>query len=166
MNSSSFETTYNLFWEELYDYCLYHCKNGPVAEEIVQDIFLSLWERRDSFIAQAAIKGYLYRAVKNKVFDHYREKTKKDMLLNELRLHLCDEHCLTENEVMFNDLNASLHQIIESLPCRCREVYCLSREDGLNNKEIALALSISEKTVEQHLTKALRVIREKIDDRS
>ncbi len=165
MDSSSFETIYNLFWEELYDYSLYHCKDSPVAEEIVQDIFLSLWERRDSFIVRADIKSYLYRAVKYKVFDHYREKAKNDLLLNELRLHLCDEHCLTENEVMFNDLNKSLLQIVESLPCRCREVYRLSRESGLNNKEIALALSISEKTVEQHLTKALRFIREKIDER-
>lgn len=163
MDHSSFENTYNLYWEELYGYCLHHCKDNYRAEEIVQDVFLSLWERQHQLLMEGSIKSYLYKAVKNKVFDFYREQAKKNTLLAELRLKLCDDTCLTENEVYFNDLNSNLGKAIDSLPCRCREVYQLSREGGLNNKEIAIQLSISEKTVEQHMTKALRSIRKKID---
>ncbi|WP_143166981.1 RNA polymerase sigma-70 factor [Pedobacter caeni] len=168
MDHYSFESTYNLYWEELYGYCLHHCKDNYRAEGIVQDVFLSLWERNYplELDTEGSIKSYLYKAIKNKVFDFYREQAKKNALLQELRLGLCDETCLTENEVFFNDLNLNLGKAIDSLPCRCREVYQLSRERGLNNKEIALHLSISEKTVEQHMTKALRFIRKKIESLS
>lgn len=166
MTIQGFEHTYNKYWDELYSYCLHHCRNSHHAEEIVQEVFLSLWQRRSSFEEKGDIKSYLYRAVKNKVFDFYREKTKKDALLNNMRLNVCEGACFTENEVHFNDLNTHLNKAIESLPCRCREVYQLSRAKGLNNKEIASELSISEKTVEQHLTKALHFIRKRIDSLS
>ncbi len=162
MDKSSFENIYNLYWKELYEYCLYQCRDSSPAEEIVQEVFLSLWERLDEFVIQGEIKRYLYRSVKNRLYDYYREKSRKEGLLSALRLRICDETCFTEEAVYFNDLNQNLGQAIESLPCRCREVYRLSREQGFNNREIAAHLSISEKTVEQHLTKALRFLRKKI----
>ncbi len=163
MERKDFEKLYNLYWEELYDFCFYHCKVASLTEEIVQDIFLSLWERGDGFLMNGEIRAYLYKAVKNKVFDAYREKARRQEAFDQFRLRNCDSACITEETVSYNELSDRLGIVIENLPCRCREVFRLSREAGLSNRQIAIRLSISEKTVEHHLTKALRIIRGKID---
>jgi len=166
MDSKSFENLYNTYWEELYRYSFHYCKDRLSAEEIVQNVFLSLWQRKDVFEIGDDIRGYLYRAVKNQVFDFFRGKYREEMLISELQLKQCTNSCCTDNVVQFNELSQTLKQVVRDLPCRCREVYELSREKGLNNKQIALQLCISEKTVEQHMTKALRILRNKIKPRS
>ncbi len=162
MDRKSFEYIYNQYWEELFDFGIHYCKDAYKAEGIVQEVFLSIWERLDTFVTEGDIKAYLYKAVKNRVFDHYRQQAKKQLSLDQMRVNACEGSCFTENEVAFNELKKTLGQVIDGLPCRCREVYRLSREECMSNKEIAIKLSISEKTVEQHITKALFYIRTKI----
>lgn len=160
MDIGLFEQIYHQYADGLLRYALSYGCDIRQSEEIVQDVFLSLWERRHRLAIEGDAKQYLYKSVKYKIFDHYRNEAKKQLALEELRLSACDSLCFTEQEVTFNEVQKLLGHAVEKLPCRCREVYEMSRGHGLPNRDIAKKLAISEKTVEQHLTKALKYIRQ------
>ena len=162
MDLKSFEHIYKRYADELLKYAYsYRCEQRQ-AEEIVQDVFLSLWERRGELTIEGDIRPYLYKSIKYKVFDFFRSESRKQLVMDELRLQACDLHCLTDQEVSFNEVQKLIGHAVEKLPCRCREIYVMSRNQGLNNRDIAYRLSISEKTVEQHITKALKYIRQNL----
>jgi len=125
---------------------------------MVQDIFKSLWERREKLELEN-VGNYLIRAAKFKTFEYIRNKVSQQK-------HLCIKHqeCsyasnCTEERVHYNNLREKVNVLVDTLPCQCRRVYKMSREEGLSNKEIASALLISERAVEYHITKALSVLR-------
>ncbi len=133
-----------------------------VAKEIVQDVFLSLWKRREEVRIRGSIKNYLLRAVKLEIIDYYRKKSRKEKHQHYLTENACQSSRSTEQTILFNELNLRISAMVDKLPAQCREVYLLSREKGLNNKEIALSMAVTEKTVESHLTKALKFLRSSI----
>jgi len=136
----------------------------PIAEEIVQNMFLRIWENKQLLTDISSIKSYLYRSVINASINHInRERSlEKHHLkiaesLNEEDLDKIDEQ---------NDLIVLLYREIELLPEKCREIFKLSRLEGMKYKAIALQLGISEKTVENHMGHALKVLRERILDQA
>ncbi|UZR98507.1 RNA polymerase sigma-70 factor [Chondrinema litorale] len=130
-----------------------------VAEEIVQNIFKSLWERRETINLQGNIKNYLFRAVKLEVIDHFRAKERQKSHLKTVTLNYTFISNSTENQVIFDDLKDHTFGLINQLPKQCRNVFKLSREKGYSNKEIAQELLISERAVEYHITKALSFLK-------
>ncbi|MEN7549178.1 RNA polymerase sigma-70 factor [Rapidithrix thailandica] len=158
----TFEKVYTLYWKKVYGVCYAHTKNTEAAQEMVQDIFCSLWERRNSLEISGPIEHYLVRAAKLKVIDFYRQKSQKEELLGHNLTELCDHQLCIENEVYYNDASRQVNELVDRLPCQCKKVYKLSREKGMNTREISSALLISEKTVKNHLTKALNFLRENL----
>lgn len=163
MDLKLFEDIYLRYADELLRYALSFRCDLRQSEEIVQDVFLSLWKRQNELTIDGDIRPYLYKAIKYKVFDFFRNESRKQLLIEELRLQACDFQCFTDQEVSFNELQRLIGHAVEKLPCRCREIYVMSRDQGLKNRDIATKLAISEKTVEQHLTKALKYIRQKLN---
>jgi RNA polymerase sigma-70 factor (ECF subfamily) len=134
-----------------------YVRSTSIAEEIVQNIFLKIWEDKESLADIGSIKSYLYRSVVNASLNHVnREK-------NLEKHHLKIAEKLTAEEIEDlddqNELIVLLYKEIELLPEKCRQVFKLSRLEGVKYKEIALQLSISEKTVENHMGHALKVLR-------
>jgi len=133
---------------------------------MVQDIFISLWNRRKELVIESSIEHYLIKSAKLKVIDYYRaQSTIKQNTLMECNLceHLeFDEKFLQHNEAIHKFLEQDIELIINDLPCQCQKVYRLSREEQMSTTEIAENLNISPKTVKNHLTKALRQIRKNI----
>ena len=159
LDRHTFETIYNQNWEKLFGICYYHIQDNDLANEIVQDIFCSLWERRNSLEIQGPIENYLTRSAKYKVIDYFRSKASQQQIISVNEIELCDKHICTENQVLYHSLTERLGILVDTLPCQCQQVYRLSRERGFNTKEIASQLLISEKTAKNHLNKALNFLR-------
>lgn len=132
------------------------------AKDIVQDVFVKFWNDREKLDIRTSIRSYLFVSVRNRCLDVLRKKN-RSLQLKEISegQDVADEsfetYILSELESLFN-------QSLDKLPERCREVFELSRLQGLKNREIAEKLSLSEKTVENQMTKALRVLREELKD--
>ena len=155
-DKESFRRIYDLHWKNVFGICYHQTRDAVVSEEIVQEIFCSLWERRESLQIDGPLENYLARAAKFKLIDHYRKKAKTPVCADSLATAACSafENC-TENDVLYHALSDKVGDLVDKLPCQCRLVYKMSREKGLDTKQIAAALLISEKTVKNHLTKAL-----------
>jgi len=149
---------YSLYWKRVYAVCYNNLKNVEVSQGMVQDIFLSLWERRDTVVITSSIEHYLVRAAKMKVFEYIRNKAIHEAHLSEIRATSISSTFCTEQEVIYNNLNEQVKVLVDHLPSQCQQVFSL-REDGRTNKEIASFLQISEKAVEYHITKALRFLK-------
>lgn len=163
LNESQFEEIFDMYWKRLLSFCLFHISDKENAMEIVQEVFCSLWERRASLHIKVNIGHYLFRAVRMQIALYYRTQGIRDKH-NEIRkITFTESHNTTEEAVYYNELNKFVNDRIELLPARCQEIYCLSRNKGMTIPEIAHLLSISEKTVEAHLTKALRFLRNQVN---
>lgn len=153
---------YNQHWERLYANCVNWVSDPEVAKELVQNVFFSLWERRKSLVIQGLVSHYLLRAAKLKTVEYYRTHRIHQHHFEQLAHLTKRSENSTENTVLLNELTLQVQQFVEALPQQCRRVYELSRTEGLATRQIATELVLSEKTVKNHLTRALGFIRDKL----
>jgi len=133
-----------------------------VAEELVQDAFMDFYEKRDK-IKDTAF-AYLKAILRNKIYDYYH-KSKADIwvpILNEENIHVMPAPSVMDN-LYEKEMDTALNQQITLLPEQCRNVFLLSRREELSNKEIASKLGLSVKTVEGHITKAIKYLRKHVN---
>ena len=164
-----FELVFKRYYSRL---CHYACKfidEDVVAEDIVQEIFSNLWEKQFNLDSEATLKAYLFRSVHNRCLNYinYRKITDKHHKI------IQDKFALMELEYYGSDhgnakslfeLEIKIDDVISSLPDQCRNVFELSRQKGLKNREIAAELNISVSVVEKHISKALRIMRDALKD--
>lgn len=161
-NAASFEVLYNRYWEKVLAVCYQGTLDICLAEDLLHELFQSLWERRNDLRIHGPEENYLMKAAKLKVMAHHRDTGNRKAIF-ELALQNysgCEE--TTQNELNFQFLAEDVHKLVNHLPSPCQDVYLMSREKGLSNKVIASTLLISEKTVEYHLTKALRFLSQRL----
>lgn len=165
------ETKYHLVFEKLFqahysNLMGYACKytfSKSAAEDILQDVFMSMWMNRDGIdFSRGDIKSYLYRSVHNRCIN-YVKSVKATLPLSSNQVDFLI-HREVVGEIAFNhlslhDLEDQIRSCVEKLPPQCKEIFMCSRSLGLKNKEIAELLHISEKAVEKQITKALKEIR-------
>ena len=164
IDENSFKQIYLLHWEKVYAVCYNNIRETEPAKGMVQEIFKSLWERKEELEITTSVERYLLRSAKFKVFEYLRNtKSRREHTENALYNYCNATHC-TENEVMFNSLKSKVDNLVDTLPCQCRNVYKMSREQGLTNKEIASSLLISERAVEYHITRALTTLRSNLTE--
>jgi RNA polymerase sigma-70 factor (family 1) len=150
-----FTEIYNRYWKKLLAIANNLTKDKPAAQEIVQEVFISLWNRKDIIYIQS-LRAYLAKAVKFSVFKQIqREKRHSEIALDSYKNQTATEEGIIETKFLQEYING----IVDELPEKCRLVFKYSREAGLTIPEISKELNIAEKTVESHLTKALKTIR-------
>ena len=134
-------------------------RDRAVAEEIVQDVMLELWRRRESLDPHGSPKAYLYQSTRNRALNHLRhlQVQRKSVLLMD---RTEGRDASAPSQLMAKEMEGALKEGLNALPPRCREVFELSRVRGLKYTEIAETLEISVKTVEAQMGKALRILRE------
>lgn len=169
-DENAFGKLYKLYFPRLYSFALKIIQDSALAKDVVQNVFISLWESRNTFRYDHP-EAFLYKMVRNaslnyirhvKVVDNLKIKAKAQFLGEEL-YHIDmvgnQPYVLIEKE-----LQEKVVEVMDILPEKCKAVFLLSRIDGLKNHEIADQLGISIKTVEKHISKALSIFREKFAD--
>ncbi|HEX6427084.1 MAG TPA: RNA polymerase sigma-70 factor [Niastella sp.] len=157
-NETSFTEVYHKYWKLLFSVAANKLNNLADAEEVVQDVFADLWKRRSTINIRQSLKSYLAAAVKFQVYSLLNKKYRQRQHEQAMQQHtFTTSH--VEEQYDLKALQEQLQQTTARLPERCQLVYELSREAGLSNKEIAQSLDISEKTVENQMTKALKHLR-------
>lgn len=155
----AFTEIYNRYWGKLLAIAYKHTKDKSASEEILQEVFLSLWNRK-AIVEIQSLQGYLATAVKFSIFkQHQRQRRRLELERTEYNVQLISDD---ENEIDARFLKEYINGIVEQLPEKCQLVFRYSRESGMNIPEIAQEMNIAEKTVESHLTKALKTIRANI----
>lgn len=158
-NMVAFEEIYNRYWLKLYSAAHKRLKEREPAKEIVQDLFTNLWINRDSIRITTSLQGYLFTAIKYLVLNHKRAAAVRSNYSEVLMLVNEYQELSAEDVFIYKELKERIETGASHLPTKCRSVFELSRVQYKSNKEIASLLGISEKTVENHLTKALRHLR-------
>lgn len=150
---------YNSCWQPLFISSYNVLKNKEVCEDIIQDVFMNIWNNRAKLEINISLKGYFYACARYQVFSQFRKNKDKINVefLDDLDKRF--QYATPETEIMHKELVQQVNGIIDTLPEKCKLVYKLSREEQLSHKEIAIRLDITTKTVENHITKALHTIR-------
>jgi RNA polymerase sigma-70 factor (ECF subfamily) len=156
-DAAAFTEIYNRYWEKLLAIGYYHTKEKGTAEDIVHDVMMSLWSRRNELEVQS-LNAYLSTAVKFSVFKAFARNKRQQAV--EAELNLADKTTIEEKlEAKF--MEEFLRGAVEQLPEKARIIFQYSRSEHLPVQLIAQKLNLSPKAVEYHMTKALRVLREK-----
>ncbi|MBA4053410.1 MAG: hypothetical protein C0490_01735 [Marivirga sp.] len=157
-NEKVLDELFTRYYVKLARYALRQLNDSMVAEEIVQDTFIYLWKKRSSLNVETSLEAYLYKAVANKCINYIKSKVRR---MNRLT---SDEDVSNSAVFKMVDLETKeLHQLIElalkSLPQQTAMIYSFSRNTGLTFVEIAEKLDVSQKTIEYHISSALRLMR-------
>ena len=153
-----FEVVFKTYYNSLCNYAFTFVKSAHLSEDIVQETFVRIWEDRPELIGSDGLRYYLFTAVRNNCISHLRKK--KHQLVEWNDDHAAGHDSIVEKDAAGEaDRMSVLDTAIEGLPPKCREVFLLSRISNMTYKEIAASLGISEKTVENQLGKALKVMR-------
>jgi RNA polymerase sigma-70 factor (family 1) len=154
----AFEEIYLRYWKKLYSAAFKRVQSREVSEELVQDIFTSLWINRETAQVEM-LSAYLYSAVKYKVINYLeKEMSHRQYAEKKLAAAISVDNS-TEEAVLLNELNKALEIEIQKLPPKRQQIFKMSRQEHLSIKQVASHLGISEKTAENQLGKALKVLK-------
>ena len=154
----AFELLFKKMYNPLCQFCIKFVKSSEVAEELVSDVFYSIWKNRNRLIISSP-KAYLFTSVRNKAYDHLRKVKKQVHCDLENATNIPSDTANSQEILVLNELTACMEQSVARLPKQCRLIYELSRDQGLKYKEIATILQVSVKTVETQMGRALKHLR-------
>jgi RNA polymerase sigma-70 factor (ECF subfamily) len=162
-DEARFEQVFKTYYKDLHAYAYSILKDEAMSEEMVQNVFFKLWERAEGLHITGSVAAYLYRAVHNESLNYLKHlKVRAEHRL--FVVHRQEKEEGAARSLAAKELEARLMKAMSELPEQCRTVFQLSRFEELRYREIADKLDISVKTVENHMGKALKLLREKLVD--
>lgn len=164
-DGKAFEQVFKTYYAELCGYANKYLNDLDAAEEIVQDLFCHVWDKRASLVIQETFRAYIFRSTRNRCFNHYRHLKIREAHQQEViaENNTTDNH--TAHEAMKGlELDEKINSVIDQLPAQCKLVFTMSRFEGKKYQEIADELGISKKAVEAHISKALKTLRQELKD--
>jgi len=153
---------FDRYYDSLCNYVNLYVHDLSVSEDIVQEIFIYFWEKREVINLGTSVKSYLFRASRNKYLNHLRNEKSHQTIKTEVNSNLVTFVTADDNILDIRHLEKVISSSVDKLPSRCREVYLLHRDEDLTYKEIAYRMDISVKTVENQMTIALKKLKEQL----
>jgi RNA polymerase sigma-70 factor (ECF subfamily) len=162
----AFDQIFSRYWKKLFIYANKVIRDEANAQDIVQEVFVSLWQRRMTMGNVDSLSSYLHGAIRYKGLGYIRSNVHKNNYAASMQAFF-EESCDSLNEhIDLKDLNTILHHEIDKLPPKMREIFIMSRMEQLSNKEIAERLNISDKTVKKQINRSLNLFRLVLDEKS
>jgi RNA polymerase sigma-70 factor (ECF subfamily) len=158
----AYETIFRSFYQPLCNYAYSFLNDQDECEEVVQQVFLTIWDKRHSIVISSSLQAYLYRAVKNECLNKIQHGKVRTMYRKEVESLGEAGIDSTSEKVISAELELKIKDAIDTLPAQCQLIFQLSRFENKKYQEIADELGISVKTVENQIGKALRIMREKL----
>ena len=162
-NSSCFEKMYKRYFKKCYSIALYFVQSTSSAEDVLSDVFLTLWHKRENLKDVKDWDSYLFITTKNHAIT-FLEKNRQDNLssIDQIIIEIPGNDLTPEEKLLKKDMEECMQQAIRRLPEKTRIVYCMAKEDHMSYKQISEALDISERTVNTHMTTAIRRLTENL----
>ena len=159
INTKDFEILFKEFYNELCNFALKYTKNKEASEEVVQEVFAKIWEKRTFINIQISVKSYLYISVRNKCLQQINHN--KIVKIYEKHLSKQEKNLFSSphENLVYEETIEIFNDALQTMPEKCNTIFKLSRHEGMKYKEIAEELKISIKTVEANITKALKILR-------
>lgn len=157
-DEQAYEELFRYFYPSLYQFALSFVKTGHLAEEVVSDVFIRIWQKRSALARIHDLKLYLFISTKNTALNYLRQQKRDILLSDDYRVQLRSVYFDPEELLITAEMVNRIQQAINQLPPRCQLIFKLIKDDGLKYKEVAELLSLSLKTIENQMTLALRKI--------
>ena len=159
-DKEAFTMLYRRYWEDLFTSAARALRSKTDAADLVQDIFLSIWNRRNDLRITGSLAAYLQTSVRYKVIKYIEKNiTRRDYLVLLTEVLVNYQPPDAESQLQIKELQHVIHSAVQQMPNKMREVYQLSRKHHLSHKEIAERLAISDETVKKHIQHALQIIK-------
>lgn len=160
-DASAFSLLYDLYWLKVYNFARLYITSSSAISEVVQDVFVKLWESREFLDVTKNFDGFLFMITRNIIFNYSRR------YFNELNFKMTvlkgiENSYDIEEELDAADLKNYIDKLISQLPARRQQIFRMSREEYLSNREIAERCAVSEKAIERQITLALKFIKENL----
>lgn len=162
-NVVAFDSLFEIYSIKLFGFAMKYLKNENDSEELVQEVFVRVWEHHQSLKSELSFKSYLFTIALNQIRKHFNKKVISLRYLENLQ----NDSETTENLIIQNEnyeiILQRINLIVEQMPPRRREIFIKSKMEGKSSKEVAIELNISDGTVDNQVSEALRFIRSKLN---
>jgi len=170
-DNAAFERVFESFYHRLYSFINQYVYDSEVTKNILQDVFLILWEKKSILLDDSNLNAWLYTVAKNKALKYLRHKEYINnhveisfLRQNENMLNASALDSINTSEFAFREIEIIIERTLSSMPDLVQAIFNLSRFENLKNREVAEKLNISEKTVEANITKSLKLLRIALKD--
>lgn len=163
-DKSAFEEIFNLYKAKLYFFSLSYLHSKTEAEDVVQKVFIGLWEHREKLNESLPVKGYLYKATINHIYNYFKHQSIRRKHMEQTIIHQIDGDDSAQKTIDYNELTKSIDNLIARLPQKQQEIFKLSRWEGLSHHQISQQLGLSVRSVENHIYRILKYIKENIKE--
>jgi RNA polymerase sigma-70 factor (family 1) len=158
-NRAAFSEIYNRYWDGLYIHCLKMLKDESEAQDLVQELFISLWEKSNELDLKVNVAGYLYVTARHRVLNAIRKRNNYDKFIENLSDYIVVLDGSILDQISEKELSAAIDNEIENLPDKMKAVFICSRKEYLSHREIAEKLGISDKTVKKQVANAIKILK-------
>lgn len=163
-DQAAFTIIFTKYYQDLVRFSFGYTRNSDAAEEIVQEVFLKLWENRGTLVIHNSLKSFLLKTVQNRCIDSLRHETVTHKYASIVLEHPLLSENDTENYILHSELQANFNHAMEKIPVEYAESFRMSRIENMNYQDIAQKLNVSVRTVEVRISKALHFLREELKD--